>query len=136
METLSNNNGHSIVLDLPYPPSVNHYWRRVGNRTLISKNGRAYRREVDARVTIFGFKDDPLIGRINASFTAHPPDRRRRDLDNLLKAMLDALEHAGVYHDDSQIDSLTIDRGEIVRGGSVSAYLYSVGDGEAAGECA
>lgn len=136
METLSNNNGHSFVLDLPYPPSVNHYWRRVGNRMLISKSGRAYRREVAARVTIFGFKDDPLVGRINASFTAHPPDRRRRDLDNLLKAMLDALEHAGVYHDDSQIDSLTIDRGEIVRGGSVNAYLYSVGDGEAAGECA
>ena len=33
-----------------------------------------------------------------------PPDRRRRDLDNLYKCLFDALGHAGVYEDDSQID--------------------------------
>jgi hypothetical protein len=26
-------------LKLPYPASVNHYWRRVGARTLISRGG-------------------------------------------------------------------------------------------------
>ena len=30
-----------MVLTLPYPPSINHYWRRVGPRTLISREGRA-----------------------------------------------------------------------------------------------
>ncbi len=29
-----------MPLTLPYPPSVNHYWRRVGLRTLISREGR------------------------------------------------------------------------------------------------
>ena len=28
-----------LELRLPYPPSVNHYWRRVGHRTLISRSG-------------------------------------------------------------------------------------------------
>lgn len=41
---------------------------------------------------------------------ASPPDRRARDLDNILKALLDALAHAGVYADDSEIDELHIYR--------------------------
>ncbi len=40
----------------------------------------------------------------------YPPDRRARDLDNLGKALLDALTKAGVYGDDSQIDHLTFAR--------------------------
>lgn len=119
-----------IVIELPYPPSVNHYWRRVGTRTLISKKGRAYRAEVIARLAIFRLNDEPLIGPINATFRVHPPDRRRRDLDNLLKAMLDALEHAGVYRDDSQIYSLMVFRGEVVKGGRVDAHIYAMTDDE------
>jgi len=41
---------------------------------------------------------------------AFPPDKRRRDLDNLIKAIQDSLQYAGVYEDDSQIDYLTIKR--------------------------
>ena len=35
-----------IVLNLPFPPSVNHYWRNVGSRVLISQAGRDYQRGV------------------------------------------------------------------------------------------
>lgn len=45
---------------------------------------------------------------------AFPPDRRRRDLDNLQKPVLDVLQHAGVYEDDSQIDLLITRRREVV----------------------
>jgi len=48
-----------------------------------------------------------------------PPDGRRRDLDNLQKALCDALQHAGVYADDSQIDRLDVQRGPVVPGGKV-----------------
>jgi crossover junction endodeoxyribonuclease RusA len=39
---------------------------------------------------------------------AFRPDRRRRDLDNLLKAILDSLTHAGVMQDDALIEDLRI----------------------------
>jgi len=32
-----------LILEIPYPPSVNHYYRRVGNRMLISREWREYR---------------------------------------------------------------------------------------------
>ena len=41
------------------------------------------------------------------------PDRRKRDLDNILKALQDSLQAAGVYKDDCQIDLLTVKRCEV-----------------------
>ena len=35
--------------ELPWPPSVNHYYRHVGPRVLISRDGRKYRERVVAR---------------------------------------------------------------------------------------
>ena len=109
-----------IRLTLAYPPSVNTIWRRVGSRTLLSAEGRAYRQTVADAVMLAGvrrgFTSDQ---RLRVTLLACPPDRRRRDLDNLPKALFDALTHAGVWADDSQVDSLTINRMEPVRGGSV-----------------
>src|SRR5689334_22773616 len=36
--------GHSgaFYVSLPYPPSLNHLWRRVGAKTLLSAEGRRY----------------------------------------------------------------------------------------------
>jgi len=107
-------------MTLPYPPSVNHYWRRVGPRTLISREGRTFRTNVCAllaRGNGNGPRKPPSGGRIALAMDAFPPDRRRRDLDNLQKPVLDALEHAGVYEDDSQIDLLITRRREVVPGG-------------------
>lgn len=96
-------------LHLPYPPSVNHYWRHVGHKTLISAAGRAYRTNVQADVlAAHGLLR--LAGRLGVTIKATMPDKRRRDVDNLPKAVLDALTHAQVWLDDSQIDRLTIER--------------------------
>ena len=54
-----------------------------------------------------------MLGRLRVEVVAHAPDHRRRDLDNLHKATLDALEHAAVYADDGQIDDLRIRRGDV-----------------------
>jgi len=47
----------------------------------------------------------------------YPPDNRRRDIDNVQKALLDAMQHGGAYADDSQIVRLTIEKCEPVEGG-------------------
>lgn len=105
----------ALHLTLPYPPSVNHYWRYVGGRPLISKEGRQYRTLIVGEVRLLRLVK--LRGRLNVRLEFFPPDKRRRDLDNLNKALLDALQHAGVYGDDSQIDRLELVRMRVVRGG-------------------
>ena len=131
--------GQERILTLPYPPSVNHLWRHVvikGTvRTLLSKEGRAYR--VAARDGITG---EPLTGRLAVRVIVYQPDRRRRDLDNVCKACLDALSpekgkvrgFPGVWLDDSQIDILHVERGPVHRkGGYVRVHVREIGEGAA-----
>lgn len=104
-----------IELELPYPPSVNHYYRRVGPRTLISREGRAYREAVCAILAGLGIR--PLAGPLAVRIELYPPDQRRRDCDNAMKALLDALQHGGAYLDDGQIADLRIRRADSTPGG-------------------
>ena len=57
---------------------------------------------------------------------AEPPDKRRRDLDNILKAPLDALTHAGLLMDDEQFDEINIVRGQPVSGGRMGVKIYPI----------
>lgn len=98
-----------VKLTLPWPPSVNHYWRRNGARYFVSPEGKRFREEVCNRAKSLTFLFGSDI-KLMVSIEAYPPDRRRRDLDNILKSLLDALQHAGVYADDSQIDKLSVQR--------------------------
>jgi crossover junction endodeoxyribonuclease RusA len=96
-----------IELKLPWPPTVNTYWRNVNGRVLISAKGREYRQAVASQVLIQrGAKHFDYA--LQVTIEAFRPDRRRRDLDNLLKAILDSLTHAGVMEDDCLIVDLRI----------------------------
>jgi crossover junction endodeoxyribonuclease RusA len=110
--------------DLPWPPTVNHYWRNTSRGTLISEKGRQYRSTLwyamRQRKAFKMFMDGERLG---IKIDAFPPDRRRRDLDNLLKALLDSLEHAKLFKDDSQLDSIEIRRMSIIRDGKVDIHL-------------
>lgn len=57
---------------------------------------------------------------------AFPPDRRRRDLDNLQKPTLDAMQHAGVYEDDSQVDLLITRRREVTTPAKIEIALWEL----------
>lgn len=101
-----------FTIRLPYPPTVNTYWRNVGTKTLISRRGRAYRDYAWALVRAAAaprFRSN----RLSVTITVHAKDRKKRDIDNIPKAILDALESAGTYDDDGQIDRLTVIRGEV-----------------------
>lgn len=64
-----------------------------------------------------------LTGRLQVWVEAWMPDRRKRDLDNIKKALLDSMTHAGVYEDDSQIDDLRSVRRDVVKGGYVIVHV-------------
>ena len=104
-------------VELPYPPSVNHYWRMVGSRMLISREGRAFRQRVCPILKASAMKT--VLGRLAVKIEICPPDHRRRDIDNVQKAVLDALEKGGAYEDDSQIDLLISERRALINAGAV-----------------
>jgi crossover junction endodeoxyribonuclease RusA len=99
----------STSLTLPYPPSVNTYWRRNGGRYFIARAGKAFREAVINEANGCGC----CLSRLRVTVDLFPPDRRRRDIDNVAKALLDALGHARIYGDDSQIDRLHLRRMEV-----------------------
>ena len=113
----------TIRLELPYPPSVNSYWLANGHRRYISPAGVKFTQEVSLIVKnqkpkTFGDKQ------VAISVMIYPRSKRRFDLDNTLKAILDALMKAGMYDDDSQIEYIEIARGEQVVGGKAVIHLY------------
>lgn len=67
-----------------------------------------------------------LEGRLQVEMIVHPADKRVQDIDNRIKAALDAMRHAGVYIDDSQIDRLFVSRGEIIKGGKCLVVVSEV----------
>lgn len=104
----------ALVLTLPWPPSVNTYWRslviRNRVRVLLSEDARKYHIDCLARTLEEHGILRPMAGRLEVHVRVFMPDRRRRDLDNMLKALLDTLKKIGAIKDDSQIDHLTITR--------------------------
>ncbi len=105
-----------MIFKLPFPPSVNTYWRKWRNRMVLSARGRSYKEEVyqllsEERTVL----KTPLTSRLRVVMCLYPPDRRIRDVDNYSKGLLDALGYAKIYEDDSQIDGLINWRCEIKR---------------------
>jgi crossover junction endodeoxyribonuclease RusA len=105
---------------LPWPPTVNNYWRHkvIGRlaTVYVSREGMQYRKAVNLCLMQLGIKTYGLEGNLKVEIEVYPPDRRKRDLDNLLKSLLDALTHAQVWKDDSQISDLRIYRNPMIAG--------------------
>lgn len=117
-----------VEFELPWPPSVNHYYRHVGPRVLISREGRCYRETVTALTAELAKR--PFRGRIALSAQFYPPDRRRRDLDNIGgKVLLDTLQAAGLFRDDSQIKRILLEMHEPIDGGRCYITLEDIEDG-------
>jgi len=108
--------GRVFSFDLQIPPSANTYYRTSHNIVHLSKRARMYRLAVlDA--TKAGDPHWPLTCRLAVDVVVCFPTRRKADIDNRLKPLLDTLQHAAVIADDSQVDSLRVTRGPVRPGG-------------------
>lgn len=63
---------------------------------------------------------------LGISVMIHPRSKRKFDLDNTLKAILDALMKADVYDDDSQFEYIEIARGDHRDGGAAVVHIYEI----------
>lgn len=113
----------AVEFDVPWPPSLNRYYRHVGPRVLISREGRRYRRMAVSRL---GGLFKKLSGAVSLSLDCYPPDRRRRDVDNILKCLLDSLVHAGVMEDDSLVRRLHMEMREPIPEGLVHVHIAPI----------
>lgn len=124
----------TIYYELPWPPSVNHYWieRAVPSgkgyyriMKSVGPKGKKFREDVEEIVGDV----EPMRGNsVSVHIDAYPPDRRKRDIDNIFKATLDAMEHAGVYENDNQIKYLSATKHDKVQGGKMKIYLKEEDD--------
>ena len=116
-------------LVLPFPPSVNTYWRApskgpLKGRHLISEKGRAYQSAACvAIVEQLRCLPKPSTSLADVTILLYPPDERRRDIDNYNKALFDALTHAGIWEDDSQVKRMLVEWGPKVPGGRVEISI-------------
>jgi len=122
------------LLELPFPPSSNTYYRsvRMGQscRVLLSKKGRQYKQDVCEQVANYIVEKKemifPLMGRLSVHITLHAPNRRKYDIDNRMKPLLDALQFSSVYPDDEAVDHLVVRRGDIIKGGKAFVQIMEL----------
>lgn len=127
-------------IELPAPPSANTHWRRGPNRskdiekrrrmpviTHISRKGKEYRVTVGKEFLAAGLPT--LHGRLRVAVLYCAPDKRARDVMNYEKPLIDALEAAGAFDDDSQIDDFRIVRGPVVKFGKAIVLYHEIAAG-------
>ena len=87
------------------PPSVNHYWLGSGTRRYVSKRAVEFKRALAQVAKASGVK--PTQNKVSLNIRWGRKDKRHRDIDNILKPILDALNGIA-YFDDSQVSELFV----------------------------
>ena len=116
-----------LIFDLPFPPSVNTYWRKFRNIMVLSQAARDYKQAVAEYVIE---NKVPKLGdsKLEVTIWLYPPTKRSFDIDNRIKAVLDSCQDAGIYEDDSQVDVLMVQRGKILKGGKATVMIEILQD--------
>ena len=115
-----------LIFWLPWPPTINSYWKPIRGGIYLSSKGRKYRQMVEEsmREQMPGVSIDE---RVMVEVTLFPPDAKTRDVDNYNKGVLDALTHCEFWSDDSLVDQLFVYRGEVTKGGIVRVEVNAAG---------
>lgn len=128
-----------LEVTLPLPPSLNHQYHRLHGRVVLTGQARTYRDEAAWLVRAAADRQPGVASRLRVIVRFRFGDRRRRDLDNPLKLLLDAV-CTGLGVDDSQIDELHVYRGyDLTSPGVMVRVLWDMppapADGATSGVC-
>lgn len=96
-----------IQTKLSYPPSANSIWRSKGSKVYRSPEYVSWRRDASWTVKAAVMIQGAIQGPYSLLIEAGRPDRRKRDIDNLIKPLSDALVHGGAIADDSDCETVT-----------------------------
>lgn len=114
------------ILNLPYPPSINNYYGITCNGNIphkyIKPTGKTYKKEVLDYITTNNLDIQANIP-VKVAIIISPPDRRKRDIDNILKCLFDSLTEANFWQDDSIVKELHISYSKVEKQGSVLLHI-------------
>ncbi len=119
-------NGHiNVDLILPWPPSVNQAYRCVNGYVRKSAVSRQY--FMDVAWLIKGMRLPSFADkRLKLIVVCFPPNKRKRDLDNIGKVLIDTLQNSELFYDDSQIDDLRFVRRAPSKPGRVEVNIQEI----------
>jgi len=114
----------SVTISLPYP-------ERILSPNSPKRHWKAKQPAKESAREQAYFLAWPLRGRLEGAkylqmtLTIYPPNHRRRDLDNAHSALKSALDGMcrGLGVDDSQIRRVTLEWGNVIKGGQVEIDL-------------
>jgi len=92
--------------ELPYPPSVNGLFFNASKGRETTPSYKAWRRAAGEMILAQGRKH--IHGKVSLAIAVTRPDRRKRDISNLIKAVEDLLVEMAVIDDDSLVQRLSI----------------------------
>lgn len=118
-----------LHVNLPYPPSANRNWRQGNGRIYTPKNVKTFREAVVWKLLEARAKDFPKCQQYAVDISLFAADRRRRDDDNAMKALWDAIsESPFLWDDDSQIVDHHVRRGLIAERAFIHLVVMSADD--------
>jgi len=112
-----------LLAKLLWPPSTNRLWRAAKGRVHLDPKAREWRERAQWALEVRWGRQEALEGPVVVHLVAVPPDRRRRDVDNLAKAVLDAMNGV-VIGDDSQVARLILNRTDPQAPGHVLVRVF------------
>lgn len=92
------------------PPSVNHAYCRSRRGTFKTAEAKAWQERAAYELFRTRTRQEPYADKVEVRIGMFKRDRRERDLDNLMKLAMDAIQDSGVIRDDRQIYSIVAEK--------------------------
>jgi crossover junction endodeoxyribonuclease RusA len=92
---------------------------------VLSQKGREFKQSV-AEYVIENCVPKLGDAKLKITIIMRPRDKRKTDVDSRIKATLDALECAGVFDDDYQVEHLEVIRGEPIKDGKIVVTIEEI----------